>query len=142
MAGINARCQLIKFSADDEDSYNIVAIEVSELHLGMIDDMDCALVAYGDPVVPEHARRELFGLFQEPQTDYPSYIQEVAARYAPFRSSVHAVLFLRKVPPTHPINYDLEYLFTENPGLMTKMERIRVVGEFDRALNVWESVSG
>ncbi len=139
---VNASGQLIKFSANEEDSYNIVAVEVYELHLKMIDEMDCALVAYGDPVVPELARRGLFGLFQEPQTDYPSYIQEAAARYAPFRSSVHAVLFLRKVRPTHPINYDLEYLFTENPGLMTKMERNRVVAEFNRALNVWESVRG
>ena len=52
----------IKFSPGTLGDYNVV--EVSELHLGMIDLFDCLLAAYGDPAVPEFARRQLFGLFR------------------------------------------------------------------------------
>ena len=106
----------------------------------MIDDIDCALAAYGDPAVPDHARRGLFGLFQEPRTDYPDHIQEVAAKYAPFRIAVHAVLFLRRVPPAHPIDYDLEYILIHNQLLVTSAEAEQVARDFHGAMNVWQSV--
>ncbi len=137
---VNARGQLTKFSPEDINTYNIVAIEVSELHLGMIDDLDCRLVAYGDPAVPDHARRGLFGLFQESCPEYPDHIQEVAARFAPFRDTVHAILFLRQVPPAHPINYRLEYLLIRNRQLVTRAESDQIAREFLRAMDIWESV--
>ena len=137
---VNPSGQLIKFSPEDKCTYNIIAIEVSELHLGMIDHLDCRLVAYGDPAVPELALRQLFGLFQEPQPEYPDHIQEVATRYAPFREAIHAILFLRKVPPTHPIDYCLEYILTHNPKLVPDAELELIGQEFLGAMNVWESV--
>jgi hypothetical protein len=137
---VNPNGQLIKFGPDDANNYNIVAIEVSELHLGMIDDKDCVLVAYGDPEVPDYARRGLFGLFQAPRPEYPDHIQEVAATFAPFRDAVHALLFLRQMPPSHPIDYDLEYLLIGNRRMVTSAEAEQVASEFHRAMNVWQSV--
>lgn len=137
---VNPRGQLIKFSPGDTNTYNVIAIEVSELHLGMIDDLDCVLVAHGDPAVPDHVRRGLFGLFQESRPEYPDHIQQVAARFAPFRDAVHAVLFLRQVPPAHPINYRLEYILISNQRLVTRAEADQIAREFRGAMDVWESV--
>lgn len=137
---VNAGGDLVKFQADDTATYNIVAVEVSELHLGMLDDIDCVLATYGDPAVPDHARRGLFGLFQEVLPHYPAHIREVAERFAPFRSAVHAVLFLRKVPPEHPIDYVLEYILVHNQHLLSSDEGGRVAEEFNQAMEVWGSV--
>jgi hypothetical protein len=132
--------KVIKFNPKDTSTYNIVAIEVSALHLGMIDDVDCILATYGDPLVPDYARRGLFGLLQKPCAEYADYIQEVAARFASFRSTVHAVLFLKQVPPTHPIDYCLEYLLIPNRRLMAPTESEQIAGDCRRAMNLWESV--
>ena len=137
---VNSRGELIKFQPDAVSSYNIVAIEVSELHLGMIDDADCVLAAYGDPAVPELMRRQLFGLFQEPRPEYPPHIHDVAARFAPFSKAVHAVLFLRKVPPGSPIDYRLEYLLVHNRKLMTTEEANNIARDINGAMDVWKSI--
>lgn len=137
---VNCRGELIKFQQDAASSYNIVAIEVSELHLGMIDDADCLLATYGDPAVPDLMRRQLFGLFQEPRPDYPPHIHEVAARFAPFRRAVHAVLFLRKVPPGNPIDFRLEYLLVHNRKLMITEEVNSIARDINGAMDVWKSI--
>ena len=134
---VNSQGELIKFQPDSANSHNIVAIEVSELHLGMIDDADCLLACYGDPAVHPLMRRRLFGLFQEPSQEYP---QHIAERFAPFRGSVHAVLFLRKVPPASPINYRLEYLLIQNRKLMTSDEVKNIACYFNEAMDVWSQV--
>jgi hypothetical protein len=137
---VNPRGQLVKFSPEGTSTYNIIAIEVSELHLGMIDYLDCQLVAYGDPAVPGYARRGLFGLFQESRKEDPDYFQEMAARFAPFRDGVHAILFLRHVPPGHLFDYRLEYLLASNKRLVTQVETTQILWEFRGAMDVWESV--
>jgi hypothetical protein len=137
---VNSRGELIKFQSDGAKSHNIVAIEVSELHLGMIDDVDCVLAAYGDPAVPDFARRQLFGLFQESRLEYPPYIHEIAARFAPFRRAVHAILFLRKVPPGSPIDYSLEYVLVHNRQLLTQEEATKIAQIFNGAMDVWVSI--
>ena len=137
---VNSRGELIKFPPDAANSYNVVAIEVSELHLGMIDDADCLLATYGDPAVHEFMRRQLFGLFQEARPEYPLHIHELAASFAPFRAAVHGVLFLRKVPPGSPINFHLEYLFVHNRTLMTAEEATSIAHDIHGAMDVWKSV--
>jgi hypothetical protein len=137
---VNSRGELIKFAPGAADSYNVAAIEVSELHLGMIDDADCLLATYGDPAVHEFMRHQLFGLFQEVRPEYPLHIHELARRFAPFRAAVHAVLFLRKVPPGSPINFRLEYLLVHNRMLMTTEEATRIARDIHVAMNVWKSV--
>ena len=137
---VNSRGELIKFQPDSTNSHNIVAIEVSELHLGMIDDADCLLACYGDPAVHALMRRHLFGLFQEPSQEYPQHIRDVAEHFAPFRRAVHAVLFLRKVPPASPINYRLEYLLVHNWKLMTSEEVKNIACDINEAMDVWKSI--
>jgi hypothetical protein len=137
---VNSRGELIKFQPDSANSHNIIAIEVSELHLGMIDANDCLLACYGDPAVNALMRRHLFGLFQEPSQEYPRHIRDVAERFAPFRKTVHAVLFLRKVPPASPINYCLEYLIVHNRKLMTSDEVKNIACDISKAMAVWRSI--
>ena len=137
---VNSRGELIKFQPDSANSHNIVAIEVSELHLGMIDDADCLLACYGDPAVHPLMRRHLFGLFQEPSQEYPPHIRDAAERFAPFRRAVHAVLFLRKVPLASPINYRLEYLLVHNRKLMTSDEVKNIACDINKAMDVWKSI--
>jgi len=136
---VNVRGEVVKFQPRS-NGYNIVAIEVSELHLGTIDPGDCLLATYGDPAVSKWERRQLFGLFQTPREEYPKHIQEAAARYAPFRETVHAVLFLRKVPPSSSIDFRVEYLFVHNKNLMSADEAIGICRDLIRGMEVWESV--
>ena len=131
---------LTKFQPVDAGRYNIVAVEVSELHLGMCDSGDCLLAAYGDPAVSELERRNLFGLFQQPRPEYPAHIQEVASLFAPFREAIHAILFLRKSPRMSPIDYRLEYIFVHNPQIMAGAEVDDIAREFNGAMEVWKSV--
>lgn len=134
---VNPCGKRIKFESGGANNYNIVAIEVSELLLGMIDHADCCLAAYGDPAVPQLARRQMFGLFQEPRPEYPQYIQEVAARFAPFRWAVHAILFLKKIPPGSHIDYRLEYLLIRNRQLMSSEEAKKIAYIFNGAMDTW-----
>lgn len=133
---VNPLGQPIKFTSGTCDSYNVVAIEVSELHLGMTDHMDCLLAMYGDPAVPEMARRNIFGLFQEARPEYPAYIYELSKGFSYFRDTVHAVLFLWKVPRVAPINFDLQYLLVHNCSLMTTEEATAVAQDFRGAMEV------
>ncbi len=132
--------KLIKFQRPQSGRWSVVAIEVSELHLGMIDEADCVLVAYGDRAVPEFARRQLLGLFQEALPDDPAHIHEVAGGFAPFRESIHGVLFLRKVPEGSPVNFDLEYLFLGNHQLITSEDVNRIAKSFRQAMEIWGRV--
>lgn len=135
---IDSSGDLIKFQRGRPNCFNLVAVEVSELHLGMIDIHDCRLAIYGDPQVPKPARRELFGLFQDPRPEYPEHIQKIAATFAPFRAAVHAVLFLRKVPAESHIDFRLEYLLGHNPQLVDNDQGDRIARRFKQAMNVWE----
>lgn len=137
---VNSRGERIKFESGGANSYNIVAIEVSELHLGMIDHADCVLAAYGDPAVPQLARRQMFGLFQEPRPEYPQHIHDVAARFTPFRQAVHAILFLKKIPSENPINHRLKYLLIRNRQLMSSEEAKKIAYIFNGAMDTWKSI--
>ena len=61
-------------------------------------------------------------------------------RFAPFRRAVHAVLFLRKVPPASPINYCLECLLVHNQKLMTSDEMKNIACGINKAMAVWKSI--
>lgn len=133
---VNAVGQPIKFTSGTADTYNVVAIEVSELHLGMTDGLDCVLAMYGDPAVPEMARRGIFGLFQKVRAEYPDYIHQMASTFSYFRSTVHAVLFLWKVPRGAAIDFQLQYVLVHNRVLMTADEAESVARDFGGAMEV------
>lgn len=129
----------IKFSAGVPGDYNVIVVEVSELHLGMIDLDDCLLVTYGDPAVPRWARRQMFGLFQEVQPEYPDFVQQIAAQFEPFRRTMHGVLFIRKQPPGSPVNFSLEFFLIPNRNLMTEQEGLEIARELKGAMPPWGS---
>ena len=71
-----------KFLNLHEDAVNLVAVDISQIILGMFDSDDCKLVTLGDPSVPSVNRRGIFGLFQEPRPEYPAHIQSLAQAYS------------------------------------------------------------
>ncbi len=98
----------IKFFSTDADVVNIVVIDATQSILGAFDIFDCMLVAYGDPSVEEVYRRQVFGLFQNDQPQYPQAIHDLAAKFAHMRNTLHGVLFLFKKPGGELIAYQLE----------------------------------
>ena len=118
----------IKFLKVDESTINIVAICISDILLGTADLYDCLLATYGDPEVPEHCRRQVFGMFQEAKAEYPAHIHQAAVRFAHFRTTVHAVLFLFKPPNSGVLDYRLQQVLVWNRGLIAA-ERAQPVCE-------------
>lgn len=128
--------RLIKFLRDDSNSYNIVAVEVSEPHLGMTDHADCLLATYGDPAVSVFERRKLFGLFQEDNPKYPQHIHDIADKFREFRATMHAVLFLWKEPPASPVNFEIEFFLVQNKTLISADEAIEIAKDLNGALAI------
>lgn len=118
----------IKFMHVANDAVNVVVIAVSDILLGTVDAWDCLLAMYGDPEVPEHCRRDIFGLFQEAAPAYPEHIQKRAASFAHVRGVLHGVMFLFRADPDGPLNYGLEHLIVWNRHLMTA-ENAKAIGQ-------------
>jgi len=125
--------RFIKFDAEDGQGYNLIAVEVSELHLGMIDLADCRLVTYGDPAVGDMERRGIFGLFQEADVSYPGDMQRLSAKFKPFRDTIHGVLFLWKQPPG-PADFELNCALICNQSILAKDEAEAIKADIHRGL--------
>lgn len=105
----------IKYFSADADVVNIVVVDATQSVLGALDIFDCMLVVYGDPSVEEVYRRQIFGLFQDDQPQYPQAIHDLAAKFAHIRNTLHGVLFLMKKPGGELIAYQLEQYVMWNP---------------------------
>ena len=103
-----------------QGAVNLVAIDVSQIILGMFDPDDCKLVTLGDPSVQDVNRRGIFGLFQEPEPQYPARIQSLAQAYAHIRQTLHGVLFLFRHPKTELFNYSVKRFLAWNPRLINE----------------------
>ncbi len=110
----------IKFLKADASVINVVVVCISDILLGTADRHDCILATYGDPEVPEHCRRDVFGLFQDVKAEHPAEIQAAAARFAHLKSTVHAVLFLFRPNGTGVLDYQLRQVLVWNRGLSTE----------------------
>lgn len=108
----------LKFLKVDSSVVNIVAVCVSDILLGAVDNYDCMLATYGDPAVPEECRRGVFGLFQDVQQEYPPEIQVAAKRFAHLKATIHAVLFLFRPSGSGVLDYQLQQVLVWNRGLM------------------------
>lgn len=108
----------VKFLKVDSSVVNIVAVCVSDILLGAVDEHDCMLATYGDPAVPEELRRGVFGLFQDVQQEYPPEIQMAAKRFAHLKKTIHAVLFLFRPSGSGVLDYQLQQVLVWNRGLM------------------------
>ncbi|HXX21924.1 MAG TPA: hypothetical protein VEO19_02095 [Terriglobia bacterium] len=123
-----------KFLAIHKDAINIVAVDISEIILGMFDSHDCKLVTLGDPSVQAVYRREVFGLFQESMPAYPEYIQSLARSYDRVGKTLHGVLFLFRQPKGELFNYSVERYLAWNPNLISEENATAICNEIEPAL--------
>jgi hypothetical protein len=124
----------IKFFHADSNTTKIVAIDITDQILGLIDLNDCKLAAYGDPAVDEVFRRGTFGLFQECLPEHPQETQERAKRYSHIRNTLHGVLFLFRKPNSGILSYSLEQYLMWNPAIVDAAKCCRVAETISIAL--------
>lgn len=128
----------MKFFAVTPGSFNIVAVDITELILGVADRSDCILAAYGDPYVDERYRRNIFGLFQEPKQNYPDTILELSKKFSHFRKTIHGVLFLVRHSISGPLDFELRYFLIQNIGLLSDSVAKILDNELLKALTPWD----
>ncbi|VAW79042.1 hypothetical protein MNBD_GAMMA12-356 [hydrothermal vent metagenome] len=124
----------VKFLTVDDDSVNIVVIEVSELVLGTIDIHDCLLSTHGDPYVEDVYRRGIFGLFQQPREEYSEFILGLAKFYEHIRKTLSGVLFVFKKQYGGFLDYRLEHYMVWNPNLVDQELAKKVCREISQAV--------
>ena len=118
--------------------FNIVAVDISELILGVADRNDCMLAAYGDPYVEEPYRRNIFGLFQEPKQNYPDFILELSKRFSHFRKTIHGILFFIRHSVSGPLDFELRYFLIPNIDLISDSMAKLLDKELLKALTPWD----
>jgi len=129
--------QPIKFFSNEQGTFNIVVAELSEIILGAVDKDDCMLAAYGDPYVRESVRRKIFGLFQEPESSYPTHILSIADRFSHFRKTIHGILFTVRHSNSTPLVLDLMYYFVPNMNLVSRSDAVILNQDIRTALQPW-----
>lgn len=130
--------QPIKFFGNEQGTFNIVVAEMSEIILATVDKDDCKLAAYGDPYVDEFARRNIFGLFQEPESNYPDHILSIADRFSHFRKTIHGILFVVKSSNSSPFVFDLNYYLTPNINIISESNALILNKDINTALQPWD----
>lgn len=123
-----------KFFVRDIGTINIVAIDISQIILGMFDHDDCLLVGQGDPAVAPICQRGVFGVFQDLRPEYPDRIRALAESYAHIKTTLHGLLFLFKRPRQEPFNYSLEHFLVWNPSLINKAHAAEISDKIKRAI--------
>lgn len=116
----------LKF-AMNKDVINAIVVNISELHLTMIDKFDCLLTIYGDNAVPFFCRRGLFGLWQLLSQNSIEQEKELYRKFEHVRESIHAILFVRHVKHSGYldrlfIDRELEYFLIGNNNLLQKRD--------------------
>jgi len=127
-----------KFFTATSGVFNIVAVDITELLLGVVDKNDCILAAYGDPYVEERYRRNIFGLFQKPKQNYPDFILDVYKKFFHFRKTIHGILFLVRHSLSGPLDFELRYLLIQNIDLVSDSMAKLLDNELLRALTPWD----
>lgn len=127
-----------KFFLRDQGTINIVAVDISQIILGMFDHDDCLLVGHGDPAVAPVCQRGVFGLFQELRPEYPDRIRALAESYSHIKETLHGLLFLFKRPKQERFNYSLEYFLVWNPSLMNKADAAEICDQIKRAMPLYK----
>jgi hypothetical protein len=123
-------------SVGHSGTINIVVLDATNIMLKTIDNYDCLLATHGDPAVPEHYRRGLFGLFQLPENDYPPRIHALAAKYANARGVLHAVLFVFREPRGAVLDYQLQQFTAWNPTLIDEARARPVLNAIASAIPI------
>ena len=109
----------IKFLQTGQGVVNIVVVCISDILLGAPDAFDCILTMYGDPAVPAHCRRGVFGLFQDVTTGSPEIHHVHAKKYTHIKKTIHGVLFLFRANESGVLDYHLQQNLVWNRRLVS-----------------------
>jgi hypothetical protein len=130
------------------DTINLVAIDVSELQLAMVDLGDCLLAAGGNSLVVRHChqgilREGVVGVFETisgarrtvVQTQWIAKCQQVPGDAPHPRAYLHGVVFLFRNPPgTDALSYRLRSTLVWNPSLIPASTLRAVASELYRVI--------
>lgn len=123
----------IKFSDPDNISANVIAINVSDLILGMIDPYDCILACCGDSgVSKEHLKKGVVGIFEQRIMTQYSDDQSLVDRFKNAQSCLNGVAFLFRPRFSNEINSDLSYFFVSNRHLTSSKTEMKILSIFDK----------
>lgn len=120
----------IKFFKVTEGVYNFIVVNVSELHLSMIDREDCELAMYGNANLSLYYHgHNIFGLCQQLGKDAPDDEKKYYHKFQYFRETIHGVLFVKfakndavRLDSRMHMSGDLEYFPTRNEYLLQKQD--------------------
>lgn len=124
----------VKFLQAGPGTVNIVVVCISDILLGTPDEFDCVLAMYGDPEVPEHCRRGVFGLFQDSKPGYAEELQARAANYAYIKGTLHGVLYLFRPDGSDVLDYNLQQVMVWNRNLVTQAQAAVLMNQIAAAL--------
>jgi hypothetical protein len=130
----------IKFLSVAKSAINIVAVDIADCMLGMMDIHDCMLACQGDPGVEEPYRRRVFGLFQQDMPNYPQRIHDLAKKYAHIRGIIHGILFLDRVG-VKILTYGLCHYLVWNPALIDESTARCIIADVSTAIPAHPSLS-
>ncbi len=132
----------IKFFKIDAETINFIVVNISDLHLGMIDEFDCLLTMNGDSSVSFIHRRGVFGMWQDlPET--PSKIEkQLYKKFKHFREMIHGVLFVRHKKNEGClkkilIDKELEYLSILNLSILPQETTDLLITKLSSFLDSW-----
>lgn len=128
----------IKFFTTESGVYNIVAVDITEMMLGVVDRNDCMLASYGDHYVEGPIRRNIFGLFQKPERHYRDHILKISKHFSYFRKTIHGILFLVRHSNYGPLDFELRYHLIPNIELVSDSEARFLDKELLNALVPWD----
>ena len=124
-----------KFLRTGAGVVNVVVVGVSDILLGTLDSWDCVLAMYGDPEVPEHCRRDVFGLFQDTKPEYPAEVQARAASYKHIKGTLHGVLFVFCAKGGGVLDYQLQQVMVWNRTLVNADQAKTLMGQIAAAVS-------
>src|ERR1039457_4818066 len=130
----------IKFLPASKNAINIVAVDIADCMLGMMDIHDCMLACQGDSGVEEPYRRGVFGLFQQDMPNYPQRIHDLSKKYAHIRGTIHGILFLDRVGVTI-LTYRLCHYLVWNPALIDEPTARGILADVSTAIPAHPSLS-
>lgn len=137
-----------KFHTPENDTLNFIVINISELHLGMIDKFDCLLTMYGDVGVPLFFRRGIFGMWQDLPENSSEIERRCYGKFQHFRETIHGIFFVRYAKGSGCLNKmyidrELEYFVILNNNLLQKETVDHVITKLALFLTKWaDNASG
>jgi hypothetical protein len=134
----------IKFRNPSEHTINFIAVNISELHLGMIDKHDCMLSLYGDESVNLFCRLGVFGLWQDLRPTSTDFDKELYSKFKHIRDTIHGILFVKFQKDVGYleklyIDRELEYFAILNNNLLKQEQSNIILKKLGSFLPSWSN---